>query len=624
MALGLMRMFGFRILENFNYPYISRSIREFWRRWHISLSNWFLDYLYVPLGGNRHGTARAYRNLVIVFLLCGLWHGASWPFVLWGIWHGLFLVAERAGVGRVLERLGPVSHVYALAVVMGGWVLFRSSTLARAEIFYTALLGFGTGDPVQRPLREFLDPLVATTLVFAVAGATPIARHLGEWLEQLGQYTSACLRRRPDRRHRVARPGADHRHGLPRGRHLQPVHLLPVLTRPMDPLRLPTVPPPAPATHPWRDRTLIAIVAVLLPVMATLDPLRGAAIKWEQRLAATWPPVAKLASPATFGTAFGQAFADRFGMRSALIVAQHWALVDIFGVSPVDNVMIGRDGWLFWLGEDARSLDRNYRGTRRVPDFEVRGIRRRGEAPPRVPAVARDRVPDDDRTGEVHYLPGVPSFVGRPWPRSHPAGADDGSPGGGRHRAVCRSTAGASRGQGSRDALLPDRLALEPRRSGRGLRRDHASRADPAAGTTRVHRPTGAPAVYPGRDVFWGDQSKAMGIPFLFTEPDYLPLRKVTRDPGGVGLVARQIGPNPDGHFRIYEHPNADLPRLVMNRDSMANALIPMLSENFHRSVYVQSLAVERRTIEREHPDIVIDEIVERGMIRIAQFPTMP
>ena len=88
MAIGLMRMFGFRILENFNYPYIARSIREFWRRWHISLSNWFRDYLYIPLGGNQRGERRAYANLVIVFLLCGLWHGASWPFVLWGAWHG--------------------------------------------------------------------------------------------------------------------------------------------------------------------------------------------------------------------------------------------------------------------------------------------------------------------------------------------------------------------------------------------------------------------------------------------------------------------------------------------------------------------------------------------------------
>ncbi len=84
MAIGLVRMFGFRILENFNYPYVAQSIREFWRRWHISLSNWFRDYLYIPLGGNQRGTARAYANLVIVFLLCGLWHGASWPFVIWG------------------------------------------------------------------------------------------------------------------------------------------------------------------------------------------------------------------------------------------------------------------------------------------------------------------------------------------------------------------------------------------------------------------------------------------------------------------------------------------------------------------------------------------------------------
>ncbi len=103
MAIGLMRMFGFRILENFNYPYIARSIREFWRRWHISLSNWFRDYLYIPLGGNQRGERRAYANLVIVFLLCGLWHGASWPFVLWGAWHGAFLVAERAGLDRLLR-----------------------------------------------------------------------------------------------------------------------------------------------------------------------------------------------------------------------------------------------------------------------------------------------------------------------------------------------------------------------------------------------------------------------------------------------------------------------------------------------------------------------------------------
>src|SRR2546425_1448106 len=123
MAIGMMRMFGFRVLENFNYPYISQSIREFWRRWHISLSNFFRDYLYIPLGGNRRGKVRGYANLVIVFLLCGLWHGANWTFILWGAWHGVFLVLERAGVEGALERTWrPLRHAYALAAVLGGWV----------------------------------------------------------------------------------------------------------------------------------------------------------------------------------------------------------------------------------------------------------------------------------------------------------------------------------------------------------------------------------------------------------------------------------------------------------------------------------------------------------------------
>ena len=102
MAVGLGMVFGFALPRNFRLPYASRSITEFWRRWHISLSTWFRDYLYIPLGGNRHGTARTYRNLVIVFLLCGLWHGAGWTFVLWGLWHGTFLVLERTGLGRIL------------------------------------------------------------------------------------------------------------------------------------------------------------------------------------------------------------------------------------------------------------------------------------------------------------------------------------------------------------------------------------------------------------------------------------------------------------------------------------------------------------------------------------------
>jgi len=180
MAIGLMRMFGFRILENFNYPYIARSVREFWRRWHISLSNWFRDYLYIPLGGNQKSTRRAYANLVIVFLLCGLWHGASWPFVLWGIWHGVFLVIERAGLSRVLERHRWAAHVYTLIAVMGAWVLFRCDTLAHAGGYYAALAGFAGADAVEHPVAEYLDAL-GVTIVFA----TPIAKQIGVWRDRV-------------------------------------------------------------------------------------------------------------------------------------------------------------------------------------------------------------------------------------------------------------------------------------------------------------------------------------------------------------------------------------------------------------------------------------------------------
>jgi len=184
MAIGLLRMFGFRVAENFDYPYISRSVREFWRRWHISLSNWFRNYVYIRLGGSRGTQALAWRNLVIVFLLCGLWHGASWTFVLWGAWHGAFLVIERAGFSRLLARIGPLAHLYALAATMGGWVLFRCESLPQAAGYYAALLGFAHGDPLAYPVARLLDPWVTTTLAAGILGAMPLARVLGAWRER--------------------------------------------------------------------------------------------------------------------------------------------------------------------------------------------------------------------------------------------------------------------------------------------------------------------------------------------------------------------------------------------------------------------------------------------------------
>ena len=131
MAIGLGRMLGFRFPENFDYPYISRSVREFWRRWHLSLSTWFRDYLYIPLGGSRNGRLRTFRNLLIVFTLCGLWHGASWSFALWGLWHGVFLCIERVPFVKKAQSALPgwVNWLYTILVVLVGWILFRADDM---------------------------------------------------------------------------------------------------------------------------------------------------------------------------------------------------------------------------------------------------------------------------------------------------------------------------------------------------------------------------------------------------------------------------------------------------------------------------------------------------------------
>jgi len=144
MAIGLARLFGFRFPENFNYPYMARSIQEFWRRWHMSLSTWFRDYVYIPLGGNREGFAATYKNLWTVFLLTGLWHGASWNFVLWGAAHGFFLTFERFAARSASGRWqvpAVARHLYAIFAVMLSWVLFRANDLAQARDYVLALLG---------------------------------------------------------------------------------------------------------------------------------------------------------------------------------------------------------------------------------------------------------------------------------------------------------------------------------------------------------------------------------------------------------------------------------------------------------------------------------------------------
>jgi len=163
MAIGLGRMMGFRLPENFNFPYASRSITEFWRRWHMTLGNWMKDYLYVPLGGNRNN--RTLLNLMIVFLFSGLWHGASWNFVLWGAFHGIFLVMERAGFRKILQKINPViSTFYAYIIVLSGWVLFRSENFPDALKFYDTMFSLHS---INLGYLESINPRIY--FMFAIA-----------------------------------------------------------------------------------------------------------------------------------------------------------------------------------------------------------------------------------------------------------------------------------------------------------------------------------------------------------------------------------------------------------------------------------------------------------------------
>ena len=199
MAIGLALMFGFKFPENFNYPYVAQSITEFWRRWHMPLSRWFRDYLYIPLGGNRQGSARLYANLVTVFLLCGLWHGASWHFVLWGVLHGALLVLERVGLMRLLERAGrPLRHAYCLLAVLVTWVFFRANTIEQAFVVLRAL--FGVNGAVSATARSplFINAEHVLALVVGLACSIPLhpwfRQQRVKWTSNVAVVTWECAR----------------------------------------------------------------------------------------------------------------------------------------------------------------------------------------------------------------------------------------------------------------------------------------------------------------------------------------------------------------------------------------------------------------------------------------------
>ena len=178
MAIGLGLIFGFHFEENFNYPYVSKSITEFWNRWHISLSTWFKEYLYIPLGGNRKGKLKQVRNIFIVWLLTGLWHGAAWNFILWGVYYGCLLLLEKFVLGKALKKLpAALQHVYALVIVLFGWVLFAFDDVKRLPAFFGSMFGANGLLAADTPYFLLKNALF---FVLCAAACLPVWKSLGE------------------------------------------------------------------------------------------------------------------------------------------------------------------------------------------------------------------------------------------------------------------------------------------------------------------------------------------------------------------------------------------------------------------------------------------------------------
>jgi alginate O-acetyltransferase complex protein AlgI len=178
MAIGLGHLFGFKFPENFNYPYISRSITEFWRRWHISLSTWFKEYLYIPLGGNRRGNV--YFNLVVVFLVTGLWHGASWNFVIWGLWHGLFMIIERLIRDKAWYKKIPlITKIFiTLFIVIIGWVLFKATTLKEGLRYLSIMFGLVNFSNITFEFTYFISRKFILLIIIGIIASTPIPKNI--------------------------------------------------------------------------------------------------------------------------------------------------------------------------------------------------------------------------------------------------------------------------------------------------------------------------------------------------------------------------------------------------------------------------------------------------------------
>ena len=193
MAIGLGKMFGFDFLENFNYPYISDSITEFWRRWHMSLSSWFRDYVYIPLGGNRKGKFRQCVNIMIVWFLTGFWHGANWNFMIWGVYFGIILLCEKLFLLGALKKIPKViGHIYALILIVIGWGIFAFDDFGKLTQNFKNMFGFGGIDLINHQAVAWLATY-AITFVILIAASTPLIRKLGTLIKGGAPALYSCV-----------------------------------------------------------------------------------------------------------------------------------------------------------------------------------------------------------------------------------------------------------------------------------------------------------------------------------------------------------------------------------------------------------------------------------------------
>ena len=384
-----------------------------------------------------------------------------------------------------------------------------------------------------------------------------------------------------------------------------------------DPLALPPVPLPAPATHPWRDWVLAAGFCAALALGAVGALRQRAAPQFEFRALAPWPAPKFLR---TFPGEFERAFGDRFGGRGALLLLHHRAMVGVFGVSPAPNVMIGRDGWLYFLGEEGQALDRHYRGTLPIGDAEIAAVatelirRQRFLASLGIPYVVTI-VPDKFTIYPEH----LPEWVGAPkaptpMERLIAALQADGSVRVVDLRAPLRDAKARGRVYHATDSHwnLPGAAV------GYEAIMREVQRALPP-GRLAAIAPAAMPPYVPGVDVYAGDLARQVGFPPRYREPDYAPFAKLLADPGA--RCARRIDDGSDAGIEVYACAKPGLPRAVVYRDSMAIPLIPLLSENFSRAVYVGSRRLDPALILREAPDVVIEEMVERSLQAPAALP---